>query len=162
VPDRPTGSCIKAAVSALFEVTTVHLREKQMRITTRTTRTIGALVAAAALSLGAVAVPASAGAATTCATGWGSLREQKTRSSNAELTNVRTGHHTCYDRLVVDLDPQPQPVPVQVPPRRHEVGDPADLRLEVLIGVGDHRSSSSPPPTTTPESPPTTHPAAAS
>ncbi|CAM5399803.1 AMIN-like domain-containing (lipo)protein [Streptomyces aurantiogriseus] len=71
----------------------------------------GALLAATAtvsLSL-VVAAPAafaeaSAGAtAAACATGWGSLMKTASSSAPAYLTNVRTGSHDCYDRIVFDI-----------------------------------------------------------
>ena len=51
-------------------------------------------------------VPASpaANAAPYCGIYWGSLPEQvSTMSSNASMLNVRSGQHTCYDRLVIDV-----------------------------------------------------------
>ncbi|GAA1718361.1 AMIN-like domain-containing (lipo)protein [Brachybacterium phenoliresistens] len=55
-------------------------------------------------ALGLVA-PVAAQAAPYCGITWGSLA--KTRSGFAydtHLTNLRAGQHTCYDRLVIDLD----------------------------------------------------------
>ena len=42
-------------------------------------------------------------------------------------------------RRVVELEARAHAAPVQVPDARDEVGDPAHLRLEVVVGVGDHR-----------------------
>ena len=39
-----------------------------------------------------------------CAVVWGSLGSRDTRWGAAVVTDVRSGRHTCYDRLVVDLD----------------------------------------------------------
>lgn len=63
---------------------------------------------AAALAAGAalvVGTPAVAGAATgtSCAQRWGSLAEDVDRSSTGTVAGVRAGRHTCYDRLVVDV-----------------------------------------------------------
>ena len=71
----------------------------------------GALLTAAAmvgLSL-AVAAPnafaeGSAGTtATACETGWGSLPKTAKENAPALLTNIRTGSHDCYDRMVFDI-----------------------------------------------------------
>ncbi|UNX53883.1 hypothetical protein MF406_13005 [Georgenia sp. TF02-10] len=50
-------------------------------------------------------VPAGAAQAATpyCGIHWGSLAKQAGSLSAAQLTNVRTGRHTCYDRMVVDF-----------------------------------------------------------
>jgi hypothetical protein len=73
----------------------------------------GALLAATAsvgLSLVVTASPAfaegSGSAGTTaaaCATGWGSLPKTESSSAPAYLTNIRTGSHDCYDRIVFDI-----------------------------------------------------------
>lgn len=47
---------------------------------------------------------ASAQAAPYCGIYWGSLSKSQTgSSSNASITNVRTGEHACYDRTVIDV-----------------------------------------------------------
>lgn len=49
-------------------------------------------------------VPASpAGAAPYCGIRWGSLTKSALSLSTATVSDVRTGRHTCYDRLVVDV-----------------------------------------------------------
>lgn len=51
---------------------------------------------------------APAAAAATCSTSWGSTPEVEELSSpGAPITNVRTGRHPCFDRLVIDLVPAP-------------------------------------------------------
>lgn len=59
------------------------------------------------LALGfALIVPmgASAQAAPYCGIYWGSLAKSAgTYSSSASLTGVRTGEHSCYDRMVIDV-----------------------------------------------------------
>ena len=42
--------------------------------------------------------------ATACQTRWGSLQKTADGSAGGHLTNVRTGRHACFDRLVIDLD----------------------------------------------------------
>jgi hypothetical protein len=55
---------------------------------------------------GALAVPAASNAQAAtpfCGIRWGSLGKSLDRMTSAPITNVRTGQHTCFDRLVVDL-----------------------------------------------------------
>lgn len=81
-----------------------------------TRKTIVAALACMAIPAAAIAAPAVAGsasaprsastatvAATSCPTGWGSLPEANSRMTAAPITDVRTGRHACFDRLVVDL-----------------------------------------------------------
>lgn len=46
----------------------------------------------------------AANAAPYCGITWGSLPESRAGMSSAHVTDLRAGQHTCYDRLVVDLD----------------------------------------------------------
>ncbi len=73
----------------------------------RTTRqTVRASVVALALGVvPAVALTTSAAdAAPYCGITWGSLdKTSGTLSGTASVTNVRSGRHDCYDRLVVDV-----------------------------------------------------------
>jgi len=49
-------------------------------------------------------VPVSpAAAAPYCGLVWGSLEKSAPGNSGAPVVNVRTGRHSCYDRLVVDV-----------------------------------------------------------
>jgi hypothetical protein len=83
----------------------------------RPIRTALAVLAVAAVPAGAVAVPALAGpskaaavttaVAATCPTGWGSLPEASTFQGVGHLTNVRTGQHACFDRIVFDIAGKP-------------------------------------------------------
>ncbi|WP_431676972.1 AMIN-like domain-containing (lipo)protein [Kitasatospora sp. KL5] len=58
---------------------------------------------------GAVVVPTAASATapatvTTCPTGWGSLPKAATATTGQHpLTNIRTGQHLCWDRMVLDI-----------------------------------------------------------
>ncbi len=59
-------------------------------------------------TLGVAAVPAEATAGTTaqataCPTGWGSLAETRSAATSEPMTNIRTGRHACFDRMVVDV-----------------------------------------------------------
>jgi hypothetical protein len=57
-----------------------------------------------AVGLGILA-PGPASAATSyCGLVWGSLAKTAPEMSTASVTNVRTGQHYCFDRMVVDLN----------------------------------------------------------
>lgn len=58
-----------------------------------------------ALAFGVMAgVPAAqASAAPYCGITWGSLAKNSATSTTRPLTNIRTGQHSCYDRMVFDL-----------------------------------------------------------
>jgi len=60
------------------------------------------LVAAALGSVGAVS--ASAAARPYCGIAWGSLPKVNDVHASAALTDIRTGQHDCYDRVVFDFD----------------------------------------------------------
>jgi hypothetical protein len=81
-----------------------------------TPKTIFAALAVMAVPAAAFAAPALTGsstaprtasastvAAASCPSGWGSLPEANSRMTQAPVTNVRTGRHACYDRIVVDI-----------------------------------------------------------
>jgi hypothetical protein len=56
--------------------------------------------------LAAVVVPGHAQAAPYCGLTWGSQPEARaaTAPAGATLDDVRAGRHTCFDRLVIDID----------------------------------------------------------
>lgn len=65
-------------------------------------------VALMATTLGVAAVPADATTTTTsqataCPTGWGSLAKTRSAATSESVTNIRTGRHACFDRMVVDV-----------------------------------------------------------
>jgi hypothetical protein len=75
-------------------------------------RTVRALVLALMVSTGPVAAAASgatpaataaSASASTCATAWGSVVKHRGHSTTKPVTNVRSGQHRCFDRLVIDL-----------------------------------------------------------
>ncbi|WP_055470733.1 AMIN-like domain-containing (lipo)protein [Streptomyces pathocidini] len=45
----------------------------------------------------------SAAKATACSTAWGSTLKSATGTDTEPLRNVRTGRHTCFDRIVFDI-----------------------------------------------------------
>ena len=57
--------------------------------------------AAAAVTL---TVPSSTAQAAGCSVTWGSTAKSVTNYTHRTLVAVRTGRHTCYDRLVLDLN----------------------------------------------------------
>lgn len=69
-----------------------------------------------AAGLGLVA-PGPASATTPyCGIVWGSLAKANPTMSTANVTNVRTGQHPCYDRMVIDLQGKVQGYSVQYVP----------------------------------------------
>lgn len=67
------------------------------------TRLMGIALAAAMIAgLAAIATPSSA-AAGTCSVWWGSLPKEAAATATGEVSGVRTGRHTCFDRFVVDI-----------------------------------------------------------
>ncbi len=83
-----------------------------------TRKTILAALAVMAVPAAAIAAPAVVGSSsapqtatvavagsttTSCPRGWGSLPEANSRMTQAPVTNVRSGRHACFDRLVVDI-----------------------------------------------------------
>ena len=73
-------------------------------------RSVGLLLAALlALTGAAVAVPsasASAGSSSvgSCAATWGSAERTVPAPGQAPLVDIRTGRHTCFDRVVFEVD----------------------------------------------------------
>ncbi len=85
-----------------------------MKLQHKIPKTIVAALAVLAVPAAAFAAPALAGSSTaprttstvstaSCPRGWGSLPEANSRMVLSPVTDVRTGRHACYDRLVVDL-----------------------------------------------------------
>lgn len=124
-------------------------------------RTAFAVLAIAAVPAGAVAVPAVANATATsassaaagCPTGWGSLPEASTYSGPGHLTNVRTGQHACFDRIVFDVKGKPSWFRVFYVNEVATVGEgrPVPLRggakLEIVLSVpsyDDHAYTDNP------------------
>ena len=70
---------------------------------TRTAITRSLLVAALAGAVPAATATTSAQAAPYCGITWGSTAKTKALDPTGHLTNVRSGRHACFDRLVIDL-----------------------------------------------------------
>lgn len=62
-------------------------------------------MSAAVLVLAGSGLVSAAGTASaaTCSTPWGSLVKTATDTDGKPLRNIRTGQHTCYDRMVFDV-----------------------------------------------------------
>lgn len=64
------------------------------------------LVLALALSIapGAAVTAAPTASASVCEAQWGSLAKQRADYTGKQITNIRSGRHHCFDRLVVDIN----------------------------------------------------------
>lgn len=89
-----------------------------------------------AVASGLVA-PGPASAAPYCGLVWGSLVKAKPAMSQAQVTNVRTGQHYCFDRLVIDLNGRVGGYTVRYVPQVTQDGSglPVPLRGQAFIQV---------------------------
>jgi hypothetical protein len=68
-------------------------------------RLVRPLVFGLALSIAPIATAAASPAsATVCESPWGSLAKYRAPSTDRQITNVRSGRHACFDRLVIALN----------------------------------------------------------
>lgn len=72
-----------------------------MSTRTRIAGSVAAVVIAASTLIGVA--PQATAAGPYCGITWGSLARSTTASPVNTLTNVRSGRHACFDRLVIDL-----------------------------------------------------------
>ncbi|HNV10375.1 MAG TPA: hypothetical protein PKN27_03460 [Propionibacteriaceae bacterium] len=71
-----------------------------------------------------------------CGLHWGSLpKSGGTTMTSAQITNVRAGRHTCYDRLVIDLNGKVKGYDVRY---ATVYGNASGIRIP-LLGAGDLR-----------------------
>jgi hypothetical protein len=70
----------------------------------RVLRTAAVGIAVTAATATGLAAAAPAATAATCSVAWGSTPKTSVPMTQRDLVNVRSGRHTCYDRLVVDLN----------------------------------------------------------
>ncbi|MFC9504711.1 hypothetical protein [Streptomyces sp. NPDC057002] len=76
----------------------------RIRTACATLALVGATVGVAAVPAGAAPVATrQATQAAACPTGWGSLAKTDTSGTIAPVKDIRTGRHTCFDRMVIDL-----------------------------------------------------------
>ena len=64
-----------------------------------------ALAVAVTLAPATTTVATAAAAEPDCQTVWGSLVKRQAPRATGEVTDVRSGRHRCFDRLVVDVGP---------------------------------------------------------
>jgi hypothetical protein len=77
----------------------------------------------------ALVAPVPASAAPYCGLVWGSLVKADPAMSQANVTNVRTGQHYCFDRLVVDLNGPAGGYTVRYVPQVTQDGSGAPIAL---------------------------------
>jgi hypothetical protein len=76
-----------------------------MKASIRRRRAVGPLVLTLAAGIASAAVIAPVPvSASSCATTWGSLAKTSAPYTTKQITNVRSGRHACFDRLVVDIN----------------------------------------------------------
>ena len=103
-----------------------------MTIHSRGQRIIRPLVLGLALSIAPVATVATASpaAATVCETSWGSLTKHRAPHTSKQITDVRSGRHACFDRLVIELNGDGLGRPgYHVRYVRHVISDGSGLRV---------------------------------
>jgi hypothetical protein len=75
-----------------------------MKIPQRNKHIVGPLALTLAMAVAPATAVASSASASTCEAQWGSLVKKRAPSTSEQITDVRSGRHRCFDRLVVDLD----------------------------------------------------------
>ncbi len=85
----------------------------------------------------ALVAPVPASAAPYCGLVWGSLAKTDSAMSQAKVTNVRTGQHYCFDRLVIDLNGPVAGYTVRYVPQVTQDGSglPVPLRGQAFLQV---------------------------
>jgi len=80
-------------------------KEDTVKLPQECKRIVRAVVLALVVSIAPVSAVASGSApsASACETRWGSLVKQRAPYTSKQITNVRSGRHRCFDRLVIDL-----------------------------------------------------------
>jgi hypothetical protein len=84
----------------------VSEKEDTMQNLHRSRRTVRATVLALAMSIAPIgaASTTSAASAATCEAQWGSLVKKRIPHTSKQVTNIRSGRHQCFDRLVVEVN----------------------------------------------------------
>jgi len=77
-----------------------------MKVHQQSRRIVRPLVLALAVSIAPAAAIAAAPttSATVCQAEWGSLAKHRAPFTGKQITNVRSGQHPCFDRLVIDVN----------------------------------------------------------
>ncbi|MGV9247683.1 AMIN-like domain-containing (lipo)protein [Streptomyces sp. NPDC003710] len=107
-----------------------------------TAAAVAVLIASGSLGMALPASAAGTGAARTaapaCVTGWGSLPKTGSDAQDAprSLTNIRTGRHDCYDRIVFDVPGSGTgPLAYDVRYVRAFIQDPSGRKIPVSGGA---------------------------
>lgn len=81
--------------------------------------------------------PGPAAAEPYCGLVWGSLTKTDPAMSQAQVTNVRTGQHYCFDRLVIDLNGPVAGYTVRYVPQVTQDGSglPVPLRGQAFLQI---------------------------
>lgn len=84
-----------------------------MNTSQRSRRIARLLALALAMSVAPLAAIASAptASASVCGTQWGSLVKARAAHASKQITNVRSGRHQCFDRLVIDINAEGKGTP---------------------------------------------------
>lgn len=93
------------------------------------------VVLAIALATSALAIAAPAEAAPRCAARWGTQQVYADTTTVGPITGVRTGRHTCYDRLVIDVDGKVDGYEVQYMPKWTKSRSELE-HLQIDVGAG--------------------------
>ena len=95
------------------------------------------LVAVLMAAGSALVAPGPASAAPYCGLVWGSLMKDAPGMSEAQVTNVRTGQHYCFDRLVIDLNGPVSGYTVRYVPQVVQDGSglPVPLRGQAFLQI---------------------------
>jgi hypothetical protein len=101
--------------------------------------------------VGAIAVPAVAGGTTaasstsSCGNHWGSLPKASSMpGAGSKLTGVRSGRHTCFDRIVFDVAGKGPGARVRYVSNVHQDGSGflvplrGGAKLEIILSMTDH------------------------
>ncbi|WP_211754654.1 AMIN-like domain-containing (lipo)protein [Nocardioides gansuensis] len=84
-----------------------------MNTSQRSRRIVRPLALALAVSIAPLAAVTSAptASASVCDAQWGSLMKARAPYTSKQITNIRSGRHQCFDRLVVDVNAKGQGKP---------------------------------------------------
>lgn len=90
----------------VVRVEEVSDKEDTMNASPRIRRIVRPLVLALSVSIASVPVVAAApaGSASVCEAQWGSLVKKRAAYTSKQITNIRSGRHNCFDRLVIDIN----------------------------------------------------------
>lgn len=120
-----------------------HMDKSLAALTTAT------LALSLATGLG-VAAPPPAAAAAYCGNAWGSVSKTRPDYSSGRITDVRTGGHACFDRMVVDLKGKVAGYDVRYVTRVHQQGSGREVPLaggadlQVMVRAPAHTLSHQP------------------